>query len=158
MIQFHAKPSTSKDPKDHDGFISCVSFAYLLLFRLWWRHILGEAFQGNLARVGRSFLRFVGCVLDESSLQQIIGFVAPILAFAPLDRSPKFERCAMDGLGGKGDLIAVELARFEKVIEKNAAIAFRVAVARNKAGNAALLFYTDLHEPAISQQTILASV
>src|SRR5258708_735746 len=154
MIQFHAKPSTTEDTKDHEGFISCLSFAYLLLFRLWWRHILGEAFQGNLARVGRSFLRFVGCVLDESSLQQIIGFVAPILAFAPLDRSPKFERCAMDGLGGKGDLIAVELARFEKVIDENAAITFLVAVARHKADNAALVFYSDLHELAIAQKTV----
>src|SRR5258708_23540320 len=122
MIQFHAKPSTTKDTKDHEGFISCVSFAYLLLFRLWWRHILGEAFQGNLARVGRSFLRFVDCVLDEGSLEQIIGFAPPTLGFAPLDRSPKFERCAMDGLGGKGELMSVALARFEKVIEKNTAM------------------------------------
>src|SRR5258708_8602975 len=103
---------------------------------------------------GRRFVAVVGCVLGVRSLPQIIASDAAILAFAPLDRSPKFDRCAMDGLGGKGDLIAVELARFEKVIEKNAAIAFRVAVARNKAGNAALVFYSDLHELAIAQKTV----
>ena len=154
MIEFHGEPSTTKDTKDHEGFISGVSFVYLLPFCLWWRHILGEAFQGNLARVGRSFLRFVGRVLDESSLQQIIGFVPPILAFASLDRSPKFERCAVDGLGGKDELVGIEVSGLKKVIQKNTAIAFRVAVARNKAGNASLVFYGDLYELAIAQKTV----
>src|SRR3981081_4066665 len=92
----------------------------LLLLLLWGRHILREAFQGDLTRAGGRFLGFVGCVLDENSLSDIIGFVAATLALAPVDRPPKLERCAMDGVGGKCELVGIELARFKKMIQKNA--------------------------------------
>jgi hypothetical protein len=130
----------------------------LIPFRVRGSHILREAFQRNLVRVGRSLLCFVGGVLDESALQHVVRFVAPTLALAALDRPPKFERYAMHGLGGKRELIAIELTRLKKVIQKNAAIAFRVAVARNKAGNASLVFDSNLHELAVAQKTIHARV
>src|SRR5229473_4659563 len=138
--------------------VSGVSFVCLLLKLAWGRHILRKAFQGNLARVGRRFLRVVGCVLDESSLQHVIRFVAPTLTLASLDRAPKFERCAMHGLGGKCELIAIEFARLKKVIQKNASIAFRVAEARNKAGHASLVLHGELHELAVAQKAVHARV
>src|SRR5260370_4068640 len=130
----------------------------LLLFRLWGSHILREAFQRNLARVGRSLLRFVACVLDQSSLQHVIRFVASTLALAPLDRPSKFERYTVHDLGGKRELITIELTLLEKVVQKSAAIALRVAVARNKARNASLVFDGDLHELTVAQKAVHARV
>ena len=128
-----------------------------LLFRLRRCHILREAFQRNLARLGRSLLRFIGGVLDESSLQHVIGFIAPPLALSALDRPPKFEPYALHGLGGKGELLAIELARLKEVIEKPAG-AFRVGIALNKADNVSLAFDADLHKFAIAQEAVHAGV
>src|SRR6266704_1219929 len=131
---------------------------YLLLFLSWGRHILREAFQGNLARAGRRFLRFVGCALDKSSFQHVIRFVAPTLTLAPVDGAAKFERCAMHRLGGKCELVAIEFARLKKVIQKRAAIAFRIAESRNKAGNAPVVFDGDLYEFAVAKKAVHAGV
>ncbi len=97
-------------------------------------------------------------VLDESSPEHVIRFVAPILALAPLDRPSKFERYTMHNLRGKRELITIELTPFEKVIQKSAAIALRVAVARNKARYASLVFDGDLHKLAVAQKTVHARV
>src|SRR5260370_5439208 len=126
----------------------------LLVARRRGRHCLREACQGNLARAGRRFLRLIGCVLDEGSLQHIIRFVAATLALASVDGPPKFERCAMLGLGGKCELIAIELARFKKMIQKNAAIALRVAAARNKAGHSSVVFDGALYEFAFTPEAV----
>src|SRR6267143_7208915 len=91
--------------KDHEGSGLRRFLRYLLLFLSWGRHILREAFQGNFARAGRRFLRFVGCALDESSFQHIICFIAPTFAIASLDRPLKFERYAMDGIGSECELV-----------------------------------------------------
>src|SRR6266446_8614109 len=154
--------SKNHEPLRHQGsrrlWVSGVSCGYLLLLLPWRSHILRKAFQGNLARAGRCFLRFVGCVLDDSSLQHIIRFVTATLALASVDGPPKFERCTMHRLSGKCELIAIQLAGLKKVIQKNAAIAFRVAVARNKAGNTSVVFDGDLNELAVTQKAVHAGV
>jgi len=134
-----------------------VSTNRLLPFRPWGRQILREALQCNLLRAGRSFLRFIGCVLDKSSLEHIIRFVAPTLAFAALDRPAKFERYTAHGFGGKCELVTRELTRPKKVIEKPA-IAFLIGVARNKADHVSVIFHGDLQKFAILQKAINAGV
>src|SRR6266446_11004345 len=154
--------SKNHEPLRHQGsrrlWVSGVSCGYLLLLLPWRSHILRKAFQGNLARAGRCFLRFVGCVLDESSFQHIIRFVTATFALASVDGPPKFERCTMHRLSGKCELIAIELARFKKVIQKRAAIAFRIAESRNKAGNAPVVFDGDLYEFAVAKKAVHAGV
>jgi len=58
----------------------------------------------------------------------------------------------MHRLSGKCELIAIQLAGLKKVIQKNAAIAFRVAVARNKAGNTPLVFDGEFVQVTVEDQ------
>src|ERR1700722_2490018 len=121
-------------------------------------HVLGKAFQRDLARVGRAFFRFIDGFLGQGSLENVKGIVATAFTFAAIDGSVKFERYAVHGLGGKSELVAVEFAGFKEVIEKNSAIAFGIAVTGDETGDVSLGFDRDLHEFAIFQETVHTGV
>src|ERR1017187_6805065 len=96
----------------------------LLLFGLGRRQILRETLQRHFARTGSGFLRRIGAVLDQNSLEHVIRFVAPALALSALNRPAKFESNTLHGRGDKLKSIPLQFPRLEKVIEK-AALAIR---------------------------------
>src|ERR1017187_2607003 len=131
--------------------------ASLLLFGLGRRQILRETLQRHFARTGSGFLRRIGAVLDQNSLEHVIRFVAPALALSALNRPAKFESNTLHGRGDKLKSIPLQFPRLEKVIEK-AALAIRFGVARNKADDATLVFDGELHKFPVAQETIHARV
>src|SRR5208337_2421173 len=66
----------------------------------------------------------------------------------------KFEPHTVHRLGGKRKLIAIKFARLEEVIQKNPAIAFRIAVARNKTGDSTLVLDRNLYKLPVTQKTV----
>src|SRR6185369_10440058 len=100
----------------------------------------------------------ISVVLGEGALQDVISLVAGILSRSTFDGAFELVPHTVHGLCGERQIFAIEFAGFEEQIEKLATIAFRFAIARDKAGHVAFVLDRELHKLAVLQKRIHAGV
>src|SRR5258706_4400979 len=100
------------------------------------------------------FLPGIARVVRESSLQHVIRFGSGIFPFAPFHRSFEIKPPRMNGFGGEDQLVAIQLAAAEVLIEKRSLVAFPVSIPRNKSRYPAPVLHRYLDELSVLQETV----
>src|SRR5215813_11172262 len=85
--------------------------------------ILWERFECYLTAARRGLVIGIAHVLSQRSAQNVVILCGAIFALSPINASLEVKPDIVDGLSGEGKCVALQLTLFEKVIEKDTAIA-----------------------------------
>ena len=78
--------------------------------------------------------------LRQGTLQGVIGFVSRLLPVSPAQRPFKRVEDILSDFGCKGELLAIQLALLEEVVDESPMIALLIAVAGNQTAHLSLVF------------------
>ena len=92
--------------------------------------------------------------VGEGAFDYVISLVVGSLAFAAIDRAGEFEANAIDGVGDESKLVAVEFALLEELVDEGFVVAIWVFIARDEAGDSAVVFNGYLHEFALLKESV----
>jgi hypothetical protein len=92
--------------------------------------------------------------VGEGAFDYVISLVVGSLAFAAIDRAGEFEANAIDGVGDESKLVAVEFALLEELVDEGFVVAIWVFIARDEAGDSAVVFNGYLHEFAFLKESV----
>src|SRR5882762_10029644 len=101
-----------------------------------------------------SFLSSIARVICENSFQHVVRFVSGIFPLASFHRSVEIKPHRMNGFGGEDQLVAIQLAAAEVLIEKRSLVAFPVSIPRNKSRYPPPVLHRYLDELSVLQETV----
>ena len=102
----------------------------------------------------RHFLVHVARVLRQHTLEHEIIFIPRILPFSALDRALKVELAPVNNFRRETQVISLELARLEKLIQKGSFVALAVAESRNESRDVPRFLHRQLHKFAFFQKRV----
>src|SRR5713101_7895799 len=118
------------------------------------RSLLWEHLELDFPRVRRHFLIRVAHVLRQRSLEDEISLVPRILPLATLDRPLKVEHHSVNNVRRETQLVPLQLAALEKLIQKRSLVALPITEARNESRDVSRILHRHLHKFALFQKRV----
>lgn len=115
--------------------------------------IPGEGLEDNLVR-DRGNLLVLPTRFEERALEKVVRLLLGRLSRPPHHLAFEFKPHAVNHLGHKTELVSFQFACFEKLIEKDPAIAVVISITRNKARHPPGVFDGDLNKFTVAEKHV----